>query len=106
MSMAPDPECVALVVRALQADTKSTDDARRRPAEGGVPDDSGFYAWWAEVGTLPDADGVPHPSEPTLRAFYVGISPVRRGTRQRLRGRVVGNHIGGNTGGSTFRLAL
>ena len=84
----------------------TVEEACRAPQEGGIPDESGFYAWWVAVRVLPEAVGRAHPTEPELHAFYVGISPVRANTRQRLRGRVVGNHIRGNTGASTFRFAL
>ena len=72
----------------------------------GVQEVSGFYAWWARDGALPAPAGRPHPIDGEWHAFYVGISPARPGTVQRLRGRVVGNHMRGNTGASTFRLAL
>jgi hypothetical protein len=101
-----DPKCVARVIAALERAPSTIEDARRTGSDGGIPDTPGFYAWWAAVGALSGAEGTPHPTLSGLRSFYVGISPAREGTAQRLRGRVVGNHIRGNTGGSTFRLAL
>jgi hypothetical protein len=106
MASVPDPECVARIVSALDSGASAVAEARRSPAAGGVPDAPGFYAWWALADAVPGAEGAPHSAYPELRAFYVGISPARDGTRQCLRGRIVGNHIGGNTGGSTFRFAL
>ena len=101
-----DPKLVVSVIEALERAPSSIEDASRTAAQGGVADVPGFYAWWAMVGALPGAEGFAHPLDPDLCAFYVGISPARDGTAQRLRGRIVGNHIGGNTAGSTFRFAL
>lgn len=49
---------------------------------------------------------VPHPSEPELGLFYVGISPRDAASRATVRSRVIGQHLGGNIGSSTFRYVL
>ena len=99
-------DCVERIVTRLEAQPATVDIALRSPVAGGIPDEPGIYLWWAMAEAVPHASGRRHPTEGALRAFYVGISPARRGTRQRLRGRVIGNHIRGNTAASTFRFAL
>lgn len=73
---------------------------------GGLPREPGLYGWWTLPGSIPGVPRCPHPTEPELDLFYVGISPSSAASSQNLRKRVVGNHIKGNTGGSTFRLTL
>lgn len=94
------------LVRLLCAELRTTDEARRPPSEGGVPSTSGLYAWWSpdleEVGEIP----LPFVQAANARLLYVGISPVRAGSRQTLRGRVCGNHLRGRVSSSTFRLSL
>ena len=75
-------------------------------ASDGLPREPGLYAWWTVPGSIPGVPRCPHPSDPDLDLFYVGISPSRATSSGTLRSRVKGNHIGGNTGGSTFRLTL
>lgn len=72
----------------------------------GLPPEPGLYAWWTVPGSIPGVPRCPHPTEPDLDLFYVGISPSRANSSQNLRKRVAGTHIKGNTGGSTFRLTL
>jgi hypothetical protein len=47
-----------------------------------------------------------HPLDGDLSLLYIGISPVREGSRQTIRSRVIGNHLKGNVGSSTFRFTL
>lgn len=72
----------------------------------GLPQEAGLYAWWTRRGSISEVPGRPHPSDPELDLFYVGISPSRAASSGTLRSRVGSNHIRGNTGGSTFRLTL
>jgi hypothetical protein len=104
--MSSERDRVGRLVSRLEESPVTLDLAVRAPETGGIPDMPGFYLWWAVANALPEASGRPHPRVPELRAFYVGISPARGDSRQRLRGRVVGNHIRGNTAASTFRFAL
>lgn len=73
---------------------------------GGLPDEPGFYAWWAVSGSIPGVPRCPHPSVPGLDLFYVGIAPSRTSSNATIHSRVIGNHIRGNTAASTFRLTL
>ena len=93
----------APVLANLTATPKSLADAVGRD---GLPSESGLYAWWTVPGSIPEVPRCPHPTEPDLDLFYVGISPSNAKSAQNLRKRVAGNHIKGNTGGSTFRLTL
>src|SRR5690349_17912434 len=97
---------VPAIIATLEQAPRSIDQACEPAVAGGVPDAPGFYVWWAVAEALPGAEGKPHPLDRRFRAFYVGISPSRAGTRQQLRGRVIGNHVRGNTAASTFRFAL
>lgn len=88
----------------LTAPLLTPDEARRKPAEGGVPNEPGLYAWWLDRSSLA---ALPLQREANGRwLLYLGIAPSRPGTRQQLRGRVCGNHLRGNISGSTFRLSL
>jgi hypothetical protein len=98
--------CVARLIRDLERTPCTVAEAVRPPSRGVIADVPGFYAWWAPCGALAGPEGMRHPSNAFLRAPYVGVSPSRPGTRQRLRGCVIGDHVRGNTGGSTFRFAL
>src|SRR4051812_42304752 len=77
--------------------------ARKKPTDGGVPNEPGLYAWFCDDDVLP---GVPTVQASDRRCIYVGIAPSRAGSRQMLRGRICGNHLRGNISGSTFRLSL
>jgi hypothetical protein len=81
-------------------------DACAPAAAGGIPTAPGFYAWWAEPACIEELPHIPHPAEPALGLFYIGISPRDEKSAQTLRGRVVGQHLGGNTSSSTFRFVL
>jgi hypothetical protein len=81
-------------------------DARRPPAQGGIPLTAGFYAWWALTGAIASVPATPHPLDPGWELLYVGIAPRDANSSQRLRTRVLDNHVGGNTGSSTFRFTL
>jgi hypothetical protein len=97
---------VAVVVTTLTRTPLSTSDARRSPADGGLPEKAGFYAWWSSAGAIAGVPLVPHPMEPTLGLFYVGISPANATSKQSVRTRVINSHLSGNLGSSTFRLTL
>jgi hypothetical protein len=71
-----------------------------------LPATPGFYAWWSRRGAIGDVPHVAHPLERELSLLYVGISPVREGSRQTIRSRIIGNHLKGNVGSSTFRFTL
>jgi hypothetical protein len=71
-----------------------------------VPRQAGFYAWWARRGAIEGVPRQPHPLDDNLDLFYVGISPRRASSQQKIYKRVLGHHLGGNTGSSTFRFAL
>lgn len=66
----------------------------------------GFYGWWSRRGAIGGVPHVAHPLEGDLSLLYIGISPVREGSRQTIRSRVIGNHLKGNVGSSTFRFTL
>ena len=71
-----------------------------------LPQEPGFYAWWARRGAIAGVPHLPHPIEGGFGLFYVGISPKRPSSKQNISKRVRGQHIGGNTGSSTFRYML
>jgi hypothetical protein len=75
-------------------------------ASGGLPAEHGFYAWWADKGTIADVPHHPHPTLSKLGLLYVGISPKRASSSGNIRSRVIGQHVGGNTSSSTFRFVL
>lgn len=80
--------------------------ASRPAADGGLPNASGFYAWWIKLGSVPGVPPSPHPTEPGRHLLYVGIAPGRAISGRTIRTRVLDQHLGGNTGSSTFRLSL
>lgn len=94
------------IVTELYGVPVSTEVARRKPDEGGLPERPGFYAWWLKPGSLPGVPSPPHPNQEALDLLYVGIAPNSEASQQTLRSRVRGNHLGGNTGSSTFRFSL
>ena len=94
---------VETVLRELTGAPKTLEVAT---GADGLPREPGLYAWWTVPDSIPGVPRCPHPTEPDLDLFYVGISPSRAKSSQNLRKRVAGNHIKGNTGGSTFRLTL
>jgi hypothetical protein len=80
--------------------------ARQHPRERGVPAESGFYAWWCEIHSVPSGISAPrHPGGP-FALLYVGIAPRNAASKAVLRSRICGQHIGGNTASSTFRFGL
>jgi hypothetical protein len=81
------------------------DVARLNPAQGGVPNEPGVYAWWSDEDALPGVS-LPKGAGDDRWLLYIGIAPSRPGSRQALRGRVCGNHLRGNIGSSTFRRSL
>jgi hypothetical protein len=85
---------------------KNVPTACRSPVEEGLPNASGFYAWWIKPGSVPGVPPRPHPTAPKRHLLYVGIAPGRATSRQTIRSRVLNNHLRGNTGSSTFRLSL
>lgn len=89
------------VVASLTGPTRALRDAAEL-----IPAKAGLYAWWTRRGSIPAVPICPHPMEPQLDLFYVGISPSRAASSATIRSRVTGNHMRGNTGGSTFRLSL
>lgn len=94
------------VLSELCSGLATTETARLKPLQGGVPTAAGIYAWWS---TSPDAlPSLPPAAVDGVEAWllYIGIAPSRPGSRQTLRGRVCGNHLRGNVSGSTFRLSL
>ena len=97
---------VAEVVSTLKGTPVTTRDARRSPADGGLPAEPGFYAWWSLEGAIAGVPLVPHPIDASLGLFYVGISPANVASTQSVRTRVMNNHLSGNLGSSTFRLTL
>lgn len=104
--MVPDATPPASIVTALLGPPVPVAGAEEPPAAGGLPDNPGFYAWWASVGAIP---GIPldlHPANPSLSLFYVGIAPHDPSSSQTVRKRVIDNHLKGNTGSSTFRFTL
>jgi hypothetical protein len=111
----PRPELRNTVVPAMTAEDIAAAlseapvalaDACAPAAAGGVPTAPGFYAWWAEPACIEELPHLPHPAEPALGLFYIGISPRDEKSAQTLRGRVVGQPLGGNTSSSTFRFVL
>ena len=74
-------------------------------ATAGIPNEPGFYAWWAVAGAIPGVPAQRHPSEP-FELLYVGIAPSRERSTARLRSRVLRQHVGGNIAASTFRFGL
>jgi hypothetical protein len=91
------------ILAELTATPKSLE---RATAATGLPREPGLYAWWTVPRSIPGVPGCPHPTEPDLDLFYVGISPSRATSSGSLRSRVVRNHIGGNTAVRPFRLTL
>ena len=80
------------------------------PSEVKVAARQGMYAWWCRTEDLIEF----HPSVPSVRPLdspdgwsllYVGIGPVREGSRT-LRERLVKDHQSGSIGGSTLRQSL
>lgn len=95
------------IVERLHGLPVRTEDAKRSPADGGLPDAGGFYAWWFVPGSLPGVPSHPHPNDDIeLNLLYVGIAPNSGTSQQTVRTRVLNNHLGGNTGSSTFRFSL
>jgi hypothetical protein len=94
------------VAEQLLATPLSIGEATRTAADGGLPAEPGFYAWWSDHAAIPGVPPNPHPKVPECSLFYVGISPARESSAQSIRARVIGNHLRGNTGASTFRLTL
>ena len=90
----------------LDALTARPKPLREAQAKNGIPAKAGLYAWWTKPGSIPGVPECPHPMEPELDLFYIGISPSRATSSATIRSRVTGNHIGGNTGSSTFRQTL
>lgn len=97
------PSTIDEVIGQLISTPKSLNEAT---SPSGLPSEPGLYAWWTLLGSIPNVPRCPHPTNPALGLFYVGISPSSAKSSQNLRKRVAGNHIRGNTGGSTFRLTL
>jgi hypothetical protein len=93
------------VIERLEQAPVALQTAMLAPPDG-VPNAGGFYAWWAKQGVLDALPERPHPLDRSLSLLYVGISPARASSGQKLRGRLLGNHINGNTGSSTFRFVL
>lgn len=103
--MNPDPMTLASIVAALLGPAVPVSKATEPAATGGLPDASGFYAWWANA-AIPRVPVKPHPENPSLGLLYVGIAPRGASSSQTVRRRVVDNHLNGNTGSSTFRFTL
>jgi hypothetical protein len=97
---------VAHIVSDLIGSPVAIPDARKPEAQGGLPDEPGFYAWWTTSGAIPGVPEAPHPSEEELDLFYIGISPRDANSSRSIRARVLKDHIGGNIGSSTFRKTL
>lgn len=89
-------------------------DQPEPPDRSFVPDQPGFYAWWANPANLTDADPpipavYPPGSSPEWSLLYVGIAPKRpsqTGVDRTIAARISKDHRGGNIGGSTFRQSL
>ena len=96
---------VSATVERLRVPLCFVDDAHRSPAEGGVPQAPGLYAWWVRSGAIAGVEGPRHPQE-RVELLYVGIAPSRSSSKATLRSRVCGQHLRGNIGSSTFRQSL
>jgi hypothetical protein len=96
-----DVRAVALLLQATPAVASDVLDNREL-----LPSTPGFYGWWSRQGAIGGVPHVAHPRQGELSLLYVGISPVREGSRQTIRSRVIGNHLKGNVGSSTFRFTL
>lgn len=72
---------------------------RIRDAEPRIPSGPGLYGWWGEPGLLPPVTGTPHPTNPSLRLYYLGIGGD-------LHERMVKRHVRGGCGASTLRRSL
>jgi hypothetical protein len=95
-----------LIVGELLGKPSDLKTARRSPAEGGLPAEDGFYAWWTRRTPIHGVPPAPHPTLKDLNLFYVGIAPRDERSTATVRSRVLGNHLSGNTGSSTFRFTL
>lgn len=95
------------IIRALQGQPASAYQARLPHDRGGLPPNSGLYAWWATEGAIGGLPPKPHPrAELGLILLYVGIAPNGPKSSATIRSRVMNNHLSGNTGSSTFRFTL
>jgi hypothetical protein len=94
------------VIAALRATPMPVAQAMKSADKGGLPAEPGFYAWWAELGSMPSVPKNPHPTSSGMTLFYVGISPSSASSSQTIRSRVLNNHLRGNLGSSTFRKTL
>lgn len=89
-------------------------DRPQPPSRAIVPDEPGFYAWWAKPARLADAAPpipvvYPPSGPPSWSLLYVGIAPKRRsqtGVDRTIAARIRKDHSGGNIGGWTFRQSL
>jgi hypothetical protein len=96
----------SLLAQELRRSAVAIADARQHPAEGGIPGQPGFYAWWLTDRTaLPEVPLAQDGGGP-LYLLYVGIAPKSATSVANLRSRVLGQHVGGNLGSSTFRRSL
>ena len=93
------------VVEVLRGPLRTIAEAHRPPANAGLPEKHGVYAWWMTPGAISAVQGPSHPSEP-YELLYVGISPKRASSKATVRSRIRGQHLGGNIGSSTFRQSL
>jgi hypothetical protein len=93
------------VAEGLRQAVRTVAEARRKPSDDGLPEQSGVYAWWMSPGAIAGVDGPSHPTE-ELELLYVGIAPKGLESKATLRSRIRGQHLGGNIGSSTFRQSL
>jgi hypothetical protein len=100
-----DVSAAPLAHRLQRATPSQIGEALRSPDEGGVPLETGFYAWWIKPGVLPGLPEMLHPAEPWA-LLYVGIAPRAATSSATLRSRILNNHVRGNIASSTFRFAL
>lgn len=80
----------------------------RLPADkGGVPPESGFYAWWlTDEMALPSVPTSVHPTQPVLGLVYIGIAPKNTKSPETIRSRILNKHLGNAVGRSTLRRGL
>jgi hypothetical protein len=91
----------------LTAEPVSIATARLPEADGGAPDEQGFYAWWlTDESALPSVPTSPHPDNASLGLAYIGIAPNAASSQSTIRSRMLGNHLGNALGSSTLRRGL
>jgi hypothetical protein len=95
------------LIEKLTAEPVSIPTARRPTADGGAPDEPGFYAWWLkDESALPTVPTSPHPADDSLGLAYLGIAPFAASSSATIRSRMLGNHLGNALASSTLRRGL